>query len=1014
MKRVEAAIEKGHCVLAFGGRTLSEDPVLAELRRRGGIPAVSLGGDPVSPAVPLTEESLAPAMKGGGLVVIIEPDAGTDGRALEELGRLLQAARQKPRVHVVARSFNPFLLPMSMRLMKLDQHKTRAKDFMSLLPMVGAGQPSAAPKKAKEKKVRQGPAAPHVHFLGRELELPAMKEALPGSGPLVVLGPNGIGRTWLVEQALSELELTRLPDFAIFDGSDFDTLAALLAHASGDEALKKLVSQGEAPPAELIDALMEGLKAESLAGSVMVFDNLRFLQHPDGAIARRDRISMLAERLLTGTYAPRIVFITDRRPAFFKVGETSEVPLIEVGGLKGRELHGIFESYLAGDVERNKMGEAFNLTGGHPMATRALAIGWRNQGDSAIDDRKVIKMPNADDIEPLMKLLSRRVEKLPPPLRAALALCAHSRLPLAGTELAELGLKRDERIELLRRGLLEALPWTEPREYRVHSLVRRQLPFRDISDFDVMPILVGLFRKRAIQAEPKSVQALAWDQHANRVAIAARRHKDAIRLPYPDDDSTLAAVAGILRMRNPRLEMALQMVRQVRKRAPNDPRPRVAEARIQSMMDETVDLGPLFAEAREACPTPELFHSEVNWRLARRAKGHMARAAEVLAAGREAYPQDGTLARRLGALLQEQGKFAQAEEALRAAIEIEPGAPEAYSRLGEVLIHSGPERWADAENAIRYALDLDGERPVHRYRLARLLRRRSMVLIEPTQAEERARLQAEAKELLEDAMKAKPREPGPYLELAQLLLEIGGDAKDLERAEWAIGKAEKIRKTPVAKVCKARILARRGEGERAEAAIQRLLQGKHPYQAHAALSELYFAQRKVFMADQELAKAIAMCPEDRLELGLYKVEKAKLEVLISSGQALEIEKMAEDETTALADSAAREVKTTHDRGTVVRRRGGEQVEIERAVEAPAEAAPVEAPAEAAPVEAPAEAAPVEAPAEAAPVEAPAEAAPVEAPAVEEAPQAAPVQEAPVVAAEPSPEASLTPEASETP
>jgi hypothetical protein len=157
-----------------------------------------------------------------------------------------------------------------------------------------------------------------------------------------------------------------------------------------------------------------------------------------------------------------------------------------------------------------------------------------------------------------------------------------------------------------------------------------------------------------------------------------------------------------------------------------------------------------------------------------------------------------------------------------------------------------------------------------------------------------------------------------------------------------------------------------------------------------------------------------MCPEDRLELGLYKVEKAKLEVLISSGQALEIEKMAEDETTALADSAAREVKTTHDRGTVVRRRGGEQVEIERAVEAPAEAAPVEAPAEAAPVEAPAEAAPVEAPAEAAPVEAPAEAAPVEAPAVEEAPQAAPVQEAPVVAAEPSPEASLTPEASETP
>ena len=184
MKRVEAAIEKGSCVLAFGGRTLSEDSVLAELRRRGGVPAVSLGADPVSPAVALTEDSLAPATRGGGLVVIIEPDAGVDGRALEELGRLLNAAKQKPRVHVVARSFNPFLLPMSMRLMKLDQHKSRAKDFMSLLPVLAAGERPAAQKaKEKVKKARSGPAAPHVHFVGREIEVVAHTANYPRAQP---------------------------------------------------------------------------------------------------------------------------------------------------------------------------------------------------------------------------------------------------------------------------------------------------------------------------------------------------------------------------------------------------------------------------------------------------------------------------------------------------------------------------------------------------------------------------------------------------------------------------------------------------------------------------------------------------------------------------------------------------------------------------------------------------------------------------------------------------------------
>ena len=183
MTPVVTAIQSGRCVLVLGGRLLAEASVIAELRRRSGIPAVTLSADPVPPAQALSPEAIAPVLQNqGGVLVLVEPSQ-QDGRALAELAKLVKAGQNKPRLHVVARAFNPFLLPGNLRLLKLNQHKHRAKDFLATLPVIDQAVSTEAPKKKQKAKKS---AAPPVVFSGREDLLEEMGGYLTAGGPIAV------------------------------------------------------------------------------------------------------------------------------------------------------------------------------------------------------------------------------------------------------------------------------------------------------------------------------------------------------------------------------------------------------------------------------------------------------------------------------------------------------------------------------------------------------------------------------------------------------------------------------------------------------------------------------------------------------------------------------------------------------------------------------------------------------------------------------------------------------------
>lgn len=969
MKRIQTALRKGRCVLAIGERALRDGQ--PELAKRPTLPVVKLGGAAIDP------DALAPATtRGGGIVVLVEPDPMADGRSLEALAKVLKKAKQKPSVYVLAPVYNPFGLPIPMRLMRLEHVKARASDLLTTLPVGGEAATADAPKKKKK-----GPSGPRIVLAGREEEVQPLQDALAVPGALLLVGPTGVGRTWLLDTAISKMEgVVRWPDLQLNRASGFNNLTSLIAEATGDEALQAALRSPTAiKPGDLIDATVAALANEAHAGRVMVIRGIEGTLLRDGSQARRDRLGLLLEALLTRPLQATLVFMTSVVPELRVKGHTHRT--LTVGGLRGRELFTVFESYGADEVPRDKMGEVYNQTGGHPMATRIYAVAWRDSDNRAqlLDNKNFLKLSQADNLEPLVKYVGKRIEKLLPQAREALVLVGHSPVPLTGKELSDLGISRETRLELTRSGLLDASILGEPRTYHVHRLVKGVMGVRVLTDFDTLLRMVELLDKRVANLD--GVARLALGQELNAMRVLARRGRDRPNTGYPDHDAVLAGVRDMTRARNARLDLALQRVNGAIKRDPSNTELLLAKAEVVARMDgdKNEEVVSLLRQAAESCPTPEVFHWEANWRMRRKRKGDLNRAIEALVKGRTVFPTESTLARRLGAVLHEQNRSTEAEKVLREALELAPGDAETYARLGSVLSNQGPERWEDAENALRYAIELEPEFKQHGGRLATLLRRRADLATEGRDA-----LLAEAKDLLEAALKDKPNSPQPYLELAQLLLDSGGD---LERAGWAAKRAAKQsqRNDPTCMVLLARIETRSGKLAEAERRLQKALKVKgHEAAAHAGLAELYFAQSKVFAADQELGLALQLSKPGSAAHAGFKREKAKIEALITSGQALEIEKQ-----TQLSEEEASRQASLERAGfrpePVVRRKGGKpDAPAPPIAEAPGHL-PTLAPAAAAPAPPVAEPAPAAEPAQAEPAAAPAEPAPAEAPPAEPAP-----------------------------
>jgi tetratricopeptide (TPR) repeat protein len=988
MNRIEAAIRERRCVLAIGKKAAANSQIVAELQRSQ-VPTVHLGGDPSDSIGTLDANNLAPALeKQGGVVVLVEPEPSNDGRALASIGDLVKQGANKPKIYIAAKAFNPFLLPIGLRTLKIEQLKFRAIDFLSALPVQAAPGEAGAAKSKKKSKREDAFLAPRPVFIGREEEVAQLEGLLdtPG-GPIFVTGPDGVGKRWLVEHVLDKGERTRLPDLTLARGTGADALIARVAsaaNAAGDARLHDALGKrdGRPQPAELAQLIVESLNADAFENHTWVIHGLEsLLDRRRGHFNRLGRLEMYLTAILSAQTKVRVLFVTPRLPAVYAQSATAEIQELRLEGLAGKVLHEVFEACHIEETPRDRFGPIVERTLGHPMAVRYIALTAKAEGDleELLEQTRFLNLNAIDDQQSLRRHIKRRVEALDPETRKRLSHVALLRNAGSSELLRSLGLNRNQRLELLSLGLLEQTPVLDNRRYYVHPLIAHHLEYREVYDFGAMEALGQTLLELGHTAlkDGNETLALSMHQEANRLLIEARRERSRAGMPYPDQDAMVDNILGLARRRSPRLDIARTRTNEAIKIDPYNPELLVAHAEIRAGEEATEEMVVgVFTHASDTCATPDVFHAEADYHFAKQSRG---KAVAILERGIRAFPQDGRLRRRVATVYLDQNRIDEAVEMLSGALESEPGMPDTYGLLGDAHTRRGTAGWEQATQYLDEAIRLDGNSPRNLVRLAQLERDKSM--IDGTTKE--AGLER-AEELLSKALEIDKGHPDAQAMKAAVILDRGGD---IEQAEWLL-KQIKRRDSSFTMVQKARVQIRRGMYDQVERILEKAIKKeKSNHAAFAAQAEFWEAQGQVFHAFESYRAAKERTPKSSPARIAYDQHLTRLGTLIESGHAAEMMKTIAPDAKAEASDTATEASAgpRRDAGstTIRRKRKGKKAGPEAAEAAPeaeaAEAAPEAEAAEAAPeADAAVEVAADEAPIETAATEIPAGEAPADA------------------------------------
>lgn len=882
MNRVVTAIESGRCVFAVSGSLLNDaDVVLALKERAHGVAAIALSGTAPAPITPVTEGALLRATaQPGGVVVIVNPQPADDAGIKLLAGHLAKGAH-KPTVLVAAQSFNPLQFMTLFKGVAVAHLKARGKDFFKGLPLPPA---SAAPEAEKALKPKgDGDLAPRFVFVGREEEQATLVEMLQSGGPIVVSGSAGVGKTLLTEHAVAQSGLTRLPDLVLGWGTGADTLFARLAEicrAAGAPGLYDLLKGGAYQPVQAVREAIASLQAATgTEGQVFVIHDLHHAMGRDDGFWRRSRLEALLMAMLTSTYPLRVVFLSRAQPVFHREGAAAGLRRLALTGIKGRFFHEIFDAYKVPEFPRDKFGPIAEKVHGHPMVARAYAIEVRDRdkGLELLDSEKFLRMEDVNDLQSYKRLIEKKVERLAEDERRALALAAHFRLPVTGQILTEAGIGRKQRLQLLADGLLETVGTEKERKFVVHSLVRSALSLRETSEFDILANLASGYGKLS-QGAADPLAKLALAQEANRNAITGRATSLRIALDLPDDDAVLESATGLIRSQKPHFEMAAQRLNEVLNRNPANADAHLLKLELLEKSNASKDaLQHAIDEAVTKASVAEVFQQVTGLYTFRKAK---AKATAVLEQGIELLPDEARLRTRLAALLMRQGRRKEAIEHLKAAMALEPMLPDSYGLLGTARRDEGVEALDEAENLLREAVRLAPGDTTQICRLADLQMARARV-----QLDRQAILRAEAKDLLEQAIKGEHRTADAHLLLARLVREEGGD---LERATWLVKKAKKLTEKSSERNLRigfefAMIDLRRGDLDAAEREL-RVLSEKDPAndRVFAGLAELLEARQQYIPAHAELLRARERTPQNTVEYVFYSEQLARIQAVIEA------------------------------------------------------------------------------------------------------------------------------------
>jgi tetratricopeptide (TPR) repeat protein len=707
-------------------------------------------------------------------------------------------------------------------------------------------------------------------------------------------------------------------------------IASGTKEAGVDTLHAALMKKKDGPsPAQTAALAAEALADDALKGAVWVIHGIEYLlDRRRGHFNAAGRLEMVLAAILESQPALRIVLSSTVMPQLYTEGASANLRIIELGGLKGSVLHGMFEAHHAPEFARDRFGPIAERTLGHPMASRFLALSAAEEGDieELLEQKRFLKMDSLDRRDGLARHIKRRVENLTTDQRKHLATCALFRQPATTDDLRVFGLDRKARLFLVAQGLLEQTPVDGDRRYYVHPLVSKLLDFREVYDFDVMQELGRHFHNQSREHEKKEgefTQGLACVQEGNRLLVEARRERSALGLPYDDLDALVYSIASMMRRKKARLDIARARLNGLLKQYTSHPELLLLHAELRQAEKAEFELiVGAFNEAQRQAPTPDVFLVEADIHSRSRARGKAARAMELAI---KAFPENGRLYRRLAGIYLDQNKIDEAIVLLKSAMTLEPLMPDSYGMLGEAYTAQGVLGWTNAIQALDEALSIDGGNPRNLVRKAALLRDQGLAAEDGGAA-----LLAQADEAVKAALEVDKGHPGAQELAASLILDQGGDP---EQAEWFLAQCLKRRETANGLVQRARALVRKGQFEDVEKIVTKALKREPSnHAAFAVQAEMWESQGQIFHAFDSIKCAKERSPKDSAARAAYARNMTRLGALIESGAAAEMMKAAGGQAPTEEAASEEQVGERRDPGTTTIRRPKAEREEEAELE----------------------------------------------------------------------------------
>ena len=927
MNRIETAIRQNNCALVAGSEFITRES--SALIRDLSAPSAALNATETFEAI--TEDTFK-HLTAGGLVVLVEPNVSSDSAGLEQLSILLKSTGQKVRVLVVSKFFNRSAFPIALRMLNLQHLKMRgdhmakqlAKTFSEKAPqdssslnqlsaaLFGRGSEPSQSKSAALPKIE----APRPEFIGRESQLTDFKAMIEENGSAIVVhGPSGIGKRWLVKQALSDYDFTVIPTLNLSANFGADALMGRIAIAAKNQGEDKLFhalkpnkgrkgpqSRMRPSPKKLVELVINTLKSDALEKHVFVISGVEYtLEHETGHFYREGMLELIVGSMLRNELNAKVILLSTLAPRLY-----TENGLREVGlqGLEQSFIPQLFDAWHVGDQTESNGDSLHQQTHGHPLALRHVAIAKRDNKDlSELDDSNEEQLLDTiDDTKGLRKILRSCEHNLDESARKALYQLALLDFPADQSVLKAFDINRRLRSALLASGVLEQTPGHGgARQYYVHPLMRRTLPYRKLYDFDNMKVVAKTLQSLAKGAHSnnESLKSFAYIQSANVLLQNARAHKECWNLDVMFIDPLISNISDILNRPLPKgdkekskglLERNIRVARALIDSAysdcPNHPDALFHNLRLLQLQKADNDaFRAHFKRIRESGATPDSYHKEASFFRNKRIIGEVV---SVLQAAVKQFPHSGTLHRRLADSHFKAGNTTAAEAALTVAVNLQPKMPENFSLMGYILLHQGQDSWEAAQNAFDMARSLGPPSAVLLVREAELLRAQG--LLGSDTAQSTAFFNAAIEKLDEALERDRGHHSARVIKAKVLLDQIDkrGDSateEEITNLKELLRASLKRKDNAEAFIQQARILIASNTHDDIERLLDKAYKiEKNRHEQYYIRGILYFKQENPDRAKQSFETAMQYTPKSAPEYGVYEAAAAQMLEMIKSGK----------------------------------------------------------------------------------------------------------------------------------